>query len=207
MRLFVLARHAESTLNEERRVNGDPSRPAPLTERGEAEARLLGLQLRALPLEACLHTRFERTRETAALALEGRDVPLETEPLFDDVEVGELEGETIEEYRAWKRAHSRRDRFPGGESLDEAGLRYATAFRRLRERPGRCLLVVCHGIPIRYALNAVGGSDDPDGPVHDIPNATPFLFDDAALAAAATGIERLCGREDSNLQGLSPNGS
>ena len=207
MRLFVLARHAESTLNEERRVNGDPSRPAPLTKRGREEARLLGLELRPLQLDGCLHTRFGRTLESAELALEARDVPLAAEPLLDDVDVGELEGRTIEEYRAWKRGHDRRDRFPGGESLDEAGLRYAAAYRRLLERPGRCLLVVCHEIPIRYALNALGGSSDPDRPVHEIPNATPFLFDEAALAAAAAGIERLCGREDSNLQGLSPNGS
>ena len=45
MRLFVFARHAESVLNIERRVNGDPSVGVPLTEDGEAQAHGLGLEV------------------------------------------------------------------------------------------------------------------------------------------------------------------
>lgn len=191
MRLFVFARHAESMLNYERRVNGDPSRSVPLTDDGRQEARLLGLQVSALPLDACFHTRFDRTRDTARLAIEGRDIPLLEQEQFDDVRIGDLEGWTIDEYRAWKREHTRSDRFPGGESLDEAALRYAAAYRDLLDRPFDCVLVVCHEIPIRYALNAVGGSDDLDAPVHDIPNGTPFLFDDGALEQAADRVEQL----------------
>src|SRR5919202_7101957 len=100
MRLFVFARHAESTLNHENRVNGDPALPAPLTEVGREQARLLGLQVRELPLDLCLHTRFGRTVETATIAIAGRGVPVEEEDLFDDVRIGDLEGRTIDEYRA-----------------------------------------------------------------------------------------------------------
>lgn len=195
MRLFVLSRHAESVLNVEDRVNGDPAVPAPLTDHGRDEAARLGLELRGLPLDACLHTRFGRTLETAQIALEGREIPLVEEELLDDVRVGELEGWTVAEYRAWKREHTRADRFPGGESLDETARRYAEAYRRLLERPYECVLVVCHEIPIRYALNTVGDSDDLDHPVHTIPNATPFLFDESALSKAAGEIERLASGE------------
>jgi broad specificity phosphatase PhoE len=189
--LYVFARHAESVLNHQNRVNGDPTVPAPLTEPGREEAALLGLQLRGLALDACLHTRFGRTVETARIALEGRDVPLVEDQLFDDVRIGELEGLGLAEYRAWKREHTRADRFPGGESLDEATQRYAEGFRRLLEQPYERVLVVCHEIPIRYALNAAGHSDDLDAPVHAIPNATPFLFDEKRLVEAAAGIDRL----------------
>ena len=195
MRLYVLSRHGESVLNQQRRVNGDPSVPAPLTERGRENAALLGLQLRGQPLDACVHTRFGRTLETARIALEGRDVPLIEEELLDDVRIGELEGWTIDEYRDWKHGRSRADRFPGGESLDEAARRYAEAYRRLLVRPDERVLVVCHEIPIRYALNAIGDSNDLDGPVHTIPNATPFLFNETALAGAAERIERLASRD------------
>jgi probable phosphoglycerate mutase len=195
MRLYVLSRHGESVLNQQRRVNGDPSVPAPLTERGRENAALLGLQLRGQPLDACVHTRFGRTLETARIALEGRDVPLIEEELLDDVRIGELEGWTIDEYRDWKHGRSRADRFPGGESLDEAARRYAEAYRRLLVRPDERVLVVCHEIPIRYALNAIGDSNDLDGPVHTIPNATPFLFDETALAKAAERIEQLASRD------------
>jgi len=191
VRLFVLSRHAESVLNIEDRVNGDPTVRAPLTDRGRGEAALLGLQIRGLPVDACLHTRFGRTLETAQIALTGRDVPLFEEELLDDIRVGELEGWTVGEYRAWKREHTRADRFPGGESLDEAARRYADGYRRLLEQPHECVLVVCHEIPIRYALNAVGDSDDLDAPVHEIPNAAPFLFGEEALNKAAERIAQL----------------
>ena len=191
MRLYAIARHAHSELNEARRVNGDPSVHVALTAQGEAEARLLGIQVAHLPLELCVHTRFDRTRRTAELALEGRDVPFLEEPLLDDIDVGELEGQTIEDYRAWKRRHTRADPFPGGESLDDAARRYARGFRRLAERPERTILVVCHEIPLRYALNGAADSDQLDGPIHDIGNAAPFLFDDRALVRAADAVERL----------------
>jgi broad specificity phosphatase PhoE len=191
VRLFVIARHAESTLNIERKINGDPAVEVPLTDDGREEARQLGIQVANLPLDLCVHTRFGRTRDTAAIAVAGRDLPVVVEPLLDDIDVGDLEGRSIDDYRAWKRAHRRSDRFPGGESLDDAARRYAQGFRRLLERPEQRVLVVCHEIPLRYALNAAGGSDDLDGPVHELRNATPYLFDEASLARAAARIDEL----------------
>jgi probable phosphoglycerate mutase len=123
LRLFLLIRHAHSTLNVEGRVNGDPAVSVPLTPEGRAEAERLGRELAQLPVDLCVHTRFARTRETAAAVLGDRDVPHLEEPLLDDIDVGDLEGETIEAYRAWKREHSRSDPFPGGESLDDAARR------------------------------------------------------------------------------------
>ena len=193
MRLFLLTRHAHSTLNVENRVNGDPAVTVPLTEDGRQEARALGHRLAALRLDLCVHTRFGRTVETADCILEGRDVPRLCEPLLDDIDVGDLEGAPIDDYRAWKRRHSRADRFPGGESLDEAARRYARGFRRLLERPEEHVLVVCHEIPVRYALNAADGSADLDGPEHRIPNAAPYLFDGDALTRAVARIDELAG--------------
>jgi broad specificity phosphatase PhoE len=191
VRLFILARHAESTLNFEQRINGDPSVPVALTEKGREEARLLGEQVAHVRLDVCIHTRFGRTRETAEIALAGRDVPLEVDPLLDDIDVGDLEGSTLEEYRAWKREHARHDVFPGGESLDDAARRYARAFRRLLDRPETSILVVTHEIPVRYAINAAAGSDDLDGPTHQLANATPYLFDENALERAVEVILRV----------------
>jgi broad specificity phosphatase PhoE len=166
-------------------VNGDPSVDVPLTKDGRAEAKLLGQQLANVPLDLCIHTRFGRTLETARIALEGREVPFLEEPRLDDIDVGELEGSTIDAYRAWKRDHARADPFPGGESLDDAARRYSKAFASLVQRPERAVLVVCHEIPIRYALNAAAGSDDLDAPAHLLPNATPYLFDESSLRRAS----------------------
>jgi broad specificity phosphatase PhoE len=190
--LLLLARHAESVLNHERRVNGDPTVDVPLTEQGRDEARRLGAQVANIELDLCVHTRFPRSRETAELAIAGRDVPVVVEPRLDDVKIGELEGFPIDRYREVKREVGRKRPFPGGESLDDAALRYAAAFRDLTARAEQRILVVCHEIPVRYALNAAAGGDALDGPpFHDLPNAVPFLFDGDTLARAADRIEQL----------------
>ena len=194
MRLFVLARHAESVLNLEHRVNGDPEVEVPLTERGRAEAAQLGQCVTNTEIELCIHSRFPRTRETAHIAMEGRDVAWQVEPLFDDVDVGELEGWMIEDYRAWKHSHARDETFPGGESLDGAARRFREAFQGLLENAYSSVLVVTHEIPIRYALNGAAGSPTLDGPAHEIPNAVPYLFDEDGLQRAVAGIESVAGR-------------
>jgi broad specificity phosphatase PhoE len=191
VQLYVIARHGESTLNFENRVNGDPSVPVQLTDKGREESRLLGQQIAHIPIELCLHTRFSRTRETAEIALAGRDIPFEEDAGLDDIYLGELEGKTLDEYRAWSHEHTRHDPFPGGESLDDAARRYATAFEQLLKRPQAPILVVTHEIPLRYAINAADDSDDLDGPAHQLANATPYLFDEDALTRAVAGIERL----------------
>ncbi|MDX6485645.1 MAG: 2,3-bisphosphoglycerate-dependent phosphoglycerate mutase [Gaiellaceae bacterium] len=191
MRLFLLTRHAHSQLNLEGRVNGDPSVEAALTDEGRAQAAQLGHRLAYVPIDLCVQTRFGRTAATADEILQGRDVPRIVEPLLDDIDVGTLEGVSIDEYRAWKRAHRRDEPFPRGESLDDAARRYAAAYDRLLARPEAVILVVCHEIPVRYAVNAAGGSDDLDGPEHAIPNAAPYLFDPASLERATMRIREL----------------
>src|SRR6266516_6265631 len=191
MRLYVIARHGESTLNIEKRVNGDPSVPVALTERGREAAKLLGQQLALVPLDLCVHSRFGRTRETAEIALAGRAVPFEEDALLDDIYVGELEGCTLDEYREWKSTKTRSDPFPGGESLDDAARRYAQAYGKVLDRPEERVLILTHEIPLRYAINAADGSDDLDGPTRQLANATPYLFDEAALDRAVRQIEVL----------------
>ena len=191
MRLFVFARHGESVLNLERRINGDPSVDVPLTDDGKSQARKLGVEIANIGFDLCVHTRFSRTKETAEIALAGRDVPLAEEPLLDDIDVGDLEGSDLEAYRAWKHSHAREVPFPGGESLDDAALRYAKAFRKLLALPHDTVLIVTHEIPIRYALNGASGSDSLDGPAHEVDNAVPYLFDDESLSRAVDGIETI----------------
>jgi len=191
VRLFVLVRHGQSELNVKHLVNGDPTVHVGLTEQGKAEAEALHVQLAGVELDLCLYTRFGRTRDTAEIALSGRPVPLEEEQLLDDIYVGELEGQTIDEYRAWKAQHTRQDAFPGGESLDDAARRYADAYERLLARPEQRVLIVCHEIPVRYAVNAAAGSDDLDGPAHAIRNCVPHVFDEEGLGRAIEGIRLL----------------
>ena len=190
--IVFLARHGESVLNVEGRVNGDPDVPAPLSERGRDEARLLGAEIANVEIDLCIHSRFERALETARIALDGREVPFAVEPLLDDIKIGELEGQSLADYRVVKRQIGRKQPFPGGESLDDAAERYAVAFERLTGAGAERVLVICHEIPVRYALNSAAGADALDGPpFHDIRNAVPYLFDGATLGRAAARIREL----------------
>ena len=190
MRLLLLARHGQSVFNVAGVVNGDPALDKGLSEAGRAAAEALEVSLAALPIELCVTSRFPRAQEPARLALGTRaeTVPRLVDGDLDDIRIGELEGRPLGEYRSWKRAHTRADRFPGGESLDDAAARYADAFERLAAWPEATVLCVCHEIPVRYAVNAAAGSTDPDAPFHDVPNATPYLFDEDALRRAARNL-------------------
>ncbi|HZQ15326.1 MAG TPA: histidine phosphatase family protein [Gaiellaceae bacterium] len=195
MHLLVLARHGQSQLNVEGRVNGDPARDLGLSPLGADEGRALGVQLAAVGIDLCVTSRFPRGQETARLALGARAgaIPAVADADLDDIRIGELEGDTLQAYREWKRAHARDDRFPGGESLNEAARRYADAFERLAARPEERVLCICHEIPVRYAVNAAAGSAQLDGPLHDVPNATPYLFDADGVARAVRRLRALAG--------------
>jgi broad specificity phosphatase PhoE len=194
MRLLLLARHGQSALNVAGVVNGDPERDPGLSPLGIEEAKALAGQIAGIAIDLCVVSEFPRAQETARLALGAQaDVPAEIEPDLDDIRIGRLEGKTLEDYRTWKRAHTRRDRFPGGESLDESAGRYADAYERLLARREDTVLCVCHEIPVRYAANAAAGSDDLDGPLHDVANATPYVFDADGLARAVRRIRELVG--------------
>jgi broad specificity phosphatase PhoE len=191
MRLFVFARHAESSMNAVHVLSSDPSRAVGLSPRGRRQALRLGEQVRNLHVELAVHTRLQRARETVELALQGRNVPFATEPDLDEVRLGALDGAPIRAYWAWKDNHARNEPFPMGESLDDAARRYAEALRRLVERPGAVALVVAHQIAIRYLLEAASGIRALDESGMTIPNAVPYLFDEPTLRNAIECLEVL----------------
>jgi probable phosphoglycerate mutase len=193
MRVFLLCRHGQSLFNVDKVVNGDPALDRGLSEQGIEEAERLAGQLAGLPLELVAVSPFPRALQTANIALRDRDVPHAVDDELGDVRIGELEGASMDAYRETAAHSNRKERFPGGESLDEAALRYAGAFERLLARDEEATLVVCHEIPVRYVVNAGTGSDELDGPLHYVANAAPYVFDDTTLRRAVERIRELAG--------------
>ena len=195
MRLLLLARHGQSLFNIDGVVNGDPARDRGLSALGVEEGRALAAQIAAVSIDACTVSTFPRAQETLRLALAARidTVPTTIDPDLDDIRIGNLEGFTLADYRAWKHARSRDEPFPGGESLNAAARRYASAYERLLAHPEDTMLCICHEVPVRYAVNAAGDSRDLDGPLHDVANATPYLFDANGLRRAVDRIRELAG--------------
>jgi probable phosphoglycerate mutase len=193
MRLFLVVRHGQSLFNVDRVVNGDPALDRGLSEQGIGEATRLAGEIAALPIGLVAVSPFPRAIQTANIALDGRDVPHLVVEELGDVRIGELEGDSLDAYRESPAHSDRKTRFPGGESLDEAALRYAGACERLLARDEPVTLVVCHEIPVRYLANAAAGSDELNGPLRYVANASPYLFDDGSLRRAVERIRELAG--------------
>ena len=113
MEHLILARHAESVFNVRGVLNGDPSVPGSLTERGREQARALGESIADDPIDLCVTTAFERTRQTADIALQGREIPRVVIPELDDPPGGDFELRPYTELAAWLRAHGRDAPLPG----------------------------------------------------------------------------------------------
>jgi probable phosphoglycerate mutase len=196
--LFVLVRHAESTANVAHLVNSDPSHLVGLTPRGRDQAVQLGGQLANLRLDLAVATRFVRTQETLRLALRGRKVPTLIEPDLDEIRAGDFDGGQIDDYRSWKQRHVSSDAFPHGESIVDALLRYACALGSLLARRERLILVVLHEFALRQ-IAAAAAADSSTRIDAEIVNATPYLFDHAALGRAADRLESLA-RSDAAIR-------
>jgi broad specificity phosphatase PhoE len=183
--LFV-ARHAESELNLENVLNGDPALAVGLTARGEEQARALGAAVG--PVDLAAHTSFARTRSTAELAWP--EAPRLEVPELDEIRFGRFEGTRFGDgYEAWARSAGPRDACPGGgESRVEATRRYVKGFRLLLGRPEERLALVAHGAQIRYLLVAVSGSP-PARILEHVPPAEPYRVDRDELARAIELLE------------------
>jgi broad specificity phosphatase PhoE len=149
---LLIARHAESECSRASMLNGDPTRPCPLSEQGRAQAREMGERLATTPIDVCFVTQFERTHETAHLALTGRDVRIVEERLLNDPFLGEFEGTEYDAHDRWMDAHDWHAKPPGGENQLEALTRYVAGFRRVLVADARTALVVAHHFPISFVL-------------------------------------------------------
>jgi broad specificity phosphatase PhoE len=187
--LIILARHGESEYSARGLCNGDITVAVGLTDRGREESRELGELLRDEPIELCVRSEFQRARETAEIALVGRDIPRLVAAELNDPLVGCYEGATVAEYRDWA-GSSGSSEVPGlgGESRLALVQRYARGFRSLLARPEETVLAVCHSLPIAYALEARAGR----APAVRVPfaeHAHPHPFTREELASATALLE------------------
>jgi len=177
----ILVRHAESERNAAGTIGGDPA----LSAAGREQARRLARRLP--PVELAVTSGFRRAVETADLSAPGV-------PRLELVELGEIdfglyEGGTIEPYREWAWTAGPEEPCPGGgESRAAAVGRYARAWRTVLARPETTVLVVAHGLTVRYVLDALDGRD-PAQRADGVPWAEPFPVAAADLERAAERLE------------------
>ena len=189
MERAIFVRHGESEYSARALVNGDPAVAVGLTEEGREQATQLRDRLESEPIGLCVVTEFERTRETADLALAEREVSRIVLRDLNDPFYGEFEGKALADYRKWAGTHGPLDVPPGnGEARAAIAERYARGFRSLLDRPEDTILVVCHSLPIAFALAAADGRRT-SAKMPLITPAEPHILYEASLRDAAERIE------------------
>ncbi len=192
MEAVILARHGESVFSELFLVNGQSAVSGPLTPRGVEEAEELGRALANDAIGLCVTTEFERTRQTADVALAARDVPRLVVPELNDPLYGDHEGEALEDYRSWADGAASSDDAPGGgESRRRIVERYVRGFGLVLSRAEARVLVVAHSLPIAYVLAALDGA----APARRVPlvrHAHPYRLAAEELEGAVALLENWC---------------
>jgi 2,3-bisphosphoglycerate-dependent phosphoglycerate mutase len=186
--MLLLARHGESEFSAKQLVNGDPGVSCSLTETGRAQARALGAALAGEQIDLCAVTEFERVRETADLALQGREVPFLVVPALNDPRYGEFEGGSLAAYRDWVWERGPLDAPVGGEHRGALAERYAAGYRSLLERPERTVLLVAHSLPFAYVRDAATGKA-PRSRMDQVAYAEVLRLDAAELSRAVAVLE------------------
>ena len=193
MERAILVRHGESEFSARGLVNGEVGVACPLTERGREQARALAAELAADQIDVCVTSGFERTRETAELALAGRRVPRIELPELGDPRYGSFEGGSLDEYRVWAHVNDSAAEPPGGgESRQAIARRYAAGFGAVLERPERAALVIVHALPIAYVVMALEGRDPAARIDVVVAHAVPYRLEADELNRAVERIGAWC---------------
>jgi broad specificity phosphatase PhoE len=159
--VITLLRHGESVGNAESRWQGQADYP--LNETGRAQARALAerWQKEGMMFDHIITSPLVRARETAEIIAAALQVPVETDPLWMERDIGEIAGMTAAEFR---QRYPERTFFSPYDSVGMDGegdwalfLRAGQALHRLLRRPPGRYLVVSHGGLLNQVMHAVVG--------------------------------------------------
>jgi alpha-ribazole phosphatase/probable phosphoglycerate mutase len=148
--LMFLVRHAESTWNRQKKIQGQ--RDPRLSPYGKKEAKLLAKRFKDLDFEAAYSSPLKRAQETARAIL-GKRAELQCIEELTEINLGEWEGRTLNQIRRkfgdgfdrWAVSPTK-VKVPAGEDYRKFRRRVQGAMRGIerRHKEGN-VLVVCHG--------------------------------------------------------------
>jgi broad specificity phosphatase PhoE len=177
---FVFLRHGESVGNAQSRWQGQSDYP--LTEKGRAQAIALAERWKSegVKFDLAVTSTLMRAKETAEIIASALNVRVETDNIWMERAIGEMEGLTAEEVR-------QKPRPPYVTPYDSVGgdgegdwalyLRAGQALHGLLRRPAGSYLIVSHGGLLNQLMNAVIGVAP-----HVDPSGVRFRFENTAFA-------------------------
>ena len=163
MTRVLLARHAETDWNAQRRFQGhaDP----PLNDIGRGQARALAEKLADSVVTAVYSSDLRRATETAKIVAERLGLPVARRVGLREIDVGEWSGLTVDEVVArypegYRRHRAGGDGWEQGESHVALSERIVRAVEEIaRGHPGETILIVAHGACLRALLAYAEGAE------------------------------------------------
>ncbi|MGD9142142.1 MAG: histidine phosphatase family protein [bacterium] len=148
--LIFLVRHAESTWNSTKKIQGQ--KDPPLSSYGKREAKLVGKRFKELAFDEVFSSPLKRAMETAHCIV-GKKADIQVDDDLREINLGKWEGKTLAQIRRqygekFDRWAVRPDRIPipGGEDFKAFVRRVKKALRTIEKNdPDGNVLVVGHG--------------------------------------------------------------
>jgi isoleucyl-tRNA synthetase len=160
-RYFVM-RHGEAEHNVRGIVSKD-STVNGLTDKGRGQVQAAIEKLKDAPPTKIYVSPFLRTRETAKLIADSFGIPPERVVVDDrirELDFGDFDGRRIEDFIAWRNEHGYAERMPGGESYEDAKIRFAGFIYDIESKDtGETILIVTHGIGFESLYAVLEGMD------------------------------------------------
>lgn len=160
---LILIRHGETGWNHERRIQGGSSDTV-LSPLGKKQVRSLGLALKGEKLSAIYSSPLQRALETARAIARYHNLEVQVEPELRELEVGELEGMTIErlgsdfsQFLVQWRGGDGSEKLPSGESLADLQNRAWSTVQRIAAKHDGAVVVVSHYFVILTIICAALG--------------------------------------------------
>jgi alpha-ribazole phosphatase len=155
---IYIARHGETTWNEEGRIQGrsDPD----LSPKGYAQSQALLEQLKGRPLSAIYTSNLKRSFLTAEPIANHLGLPIQRQAELDEIAFGILEGKLLFKFdeelkREWEEFKDHRFTYhiPGGENYTDVANRIRPFIEMtLRNHEGQEVLIVGHRVVNRLLI-------------------------------------------------------
>lgn len=187
MGTLVFLRHGQSQWNLENRFTGWSD--VPLTDRGQADARVTAGVLKDFSFDLGFTSRLQRAHRTMDIILGeiGRaDLPVTVDSALNERHYGDLQGlnkaETAEKYgqelvKTWRRSYSTRP--PNGESLEDCYRRvvpFLKAYILPHAHAGKTVFVVASANSLKPVIQYFDGLSNEAIAEYEVPLCTPYVY-------------------------------
>ncbi|WEB43623.1 phosphoglycerate mutase family protein [Streptomyces yunnanensis] len=141
-----ILRHGETHCSRQYLVNGDPTRPIPLSKDGVMSCGQVWHMLPLRRVSTWISSEFPRARQTASRLMGVPEPGPVVDPRLNELDYGDFEGGPFLKYASWLEQHGAGHRPPGARESQWEGIkRMLVGLQAAVEHPSP-RVIVCHGL-------------------------------------------------------------